>query len=467
MKRTVAKLVVAVVLLVFSSSAGIVNATPADLYVREINITGNEFMVLQAGNDIADLGSYWLGYVNDNTAVAAPSQQLPAGIGLTRGQSILITNNAMPVCDSSIVAKLSFSSFNNSKGAVTVWHQVGGSFSQIESATWKSSSGANINTAYESGKANPVWYNDSTESWIIGDLQDCSLTNAISQSGAGQPTVTWPSGAQPPVSIISISNAPALGSIPAIDIGLASPQITELLPNPASPQTDADDEFIEIYNPNDSVFDLSGFTLEIGLTTKHDFTFDAGTSISAKSFKAFYSADTHLSLSNSGSQVWLLDPAGDIMSQADAYGSTKEGQSWALANGAWYWTGSPTPGAANLINGVSMSSASKGKTTPIVSAASATFPGSAKTNQSQNGASTPTPLHPWTLAAVGAAALLYGGYEYRADLGNNIYRLRRYYEARAGDGRSFVPAGVHSTVQRFRRRQNDLRQRFGSWRRKQ
>lgn len=459
MMRTVARLAMAVVLLAFSLPCRNVYAAPADLYVREINITGNEFLVLEAGSDIADLGNYWIGYVNDNLATAAPSQQLPVGIALTHGQSIILTGNTVPVCDSSVVSKLSFSSFNNSKGAVAVWHQAGSSFSQIESATWKSSSGANINTSSESGMSNPVWYNDGSESWKVGDFNNCQLTISTAQ------TISWPTGAQPPVSIVSISNAPAMGGIPAADIGLAAPQITELLPNPASPQTDADDEFIELYNPNESVFDLSGFTLEIGTTTKHDYTFDAGTSLPAKGFVAFYSADTHLSLSNSGSQVWLLDPPGNIISQADAYTSAKDGQAWALANGKWYWTSTPTPNAANLINGSSLTSGSKTSSPTAVKAAS-TGSSSSTGSFSSTAAAAATPIHPWTLVGIGAAALLYAGYEYRTDLANNVYRLRRYYETRR-TGRT-KPAGRRSyrTALRSWRRQNHLRPRTGKGRKK-
>lgn len=459
MKRTVARLAMAVVLLTFPLSFGRVHAATADLYVREINITGNEFLVLEAGSDIADLSNYWIGYVNDNLATAAPSQQLPAGIGLTHGQSIILTSNTVPVCDSSVVSKLSFSSFNNSKGAVAIWHQAGSGFSQIESATWKSSTGANINTSYESGMSNPVWYNDGSESWRVGDFNNCQL--AISSTQA----ISWPTGTQPPVSIVSINTASATGGIPTADIGLAAPQITELLPNPTSPQTDADDEFIELYNPNESAFDLSGFTLEIGLTTKHDYTFDAGTSLPAKSFAAFYSADTHLSLSNSGSQVWLLDTAANVISQSDAYTSAKDGQAWALADGEWYWTTTPTPSTANSINGTSsMGSAPKvsTKSSSAVKAASTTNSSSLPTS----GTSSVTPIHPWTLVGIGAAALLYGGYEYRADLANRVYQFRRYYQTRRAGRPKSKGRRNYRTALRSWRRQNHLRPRPGKGRKK-
>ena len=409
------------------------SATSPDLYIREINITGNEFIALQANSAISDLSDYWLGYVNDNQSLAAPSEQLPA-IALGAGQVVLLSSSTQPVCDANYVAKLPFSSgFSNSKGAVALWGQSGTSFSQLESVTWGSTHSPTILIATEShispSATNAVWYNDGTENWIVGDLQSCTLNNAIDQSNVSQTSIAWPAGAGPPVTIVSTANSGSAASIPAADVGLSAPQINEILPNPASPSTDADDEFIELYNPNDSTFDLSGFTLEIGLTTKHDFTFDQGTIINGKSFKAFYSADTHLSLSNSGSQVWLLDPLGTIISQTEAYGSADDGMAWALANGAWYWTSTPTPDAANLINGQPASSIakSKTKTTPTVTASTGkSSQGSNAAFDNSSGAAIPAPIHPWTLAGVGSAALLYAGYEYRNDLARHVYRIRRY-----------------------------------------
>src|SRR4029079_8523242 len=107
--------------------------------------------------------------------------------------------------------------------------------------------------------------------------------------------------------------------IPADKAGLRSPQLRELLPTPASPLTDADDEFIELYNPNDRAFDLSGYILESGLTTKHRYTSAAGSSLAPQSFGAFFSADTGLSLSNASGQVRLLDPLGNLLGQSDPY----------------------------------------------------------------------------------------------------------------------------------------------------
>lgn len=134
---------------------------------------------------------------------------------------------------------------------------------------------------------------------------DCSLTirnedntNTIVSPPANQ---LLP-GSLPPATFVSAPDdikSSDTRILPASDVGLAAPRISELLPNPAQPQMDAENEFIELYNPNSKPFDLSSFTIEIGLSTKHDYTFPSGIILPAKSFKAFFSGDTSLSLSNS------------------------------------------------------------------------------------------------------------------------------------------------------------------------
>jgi hypothetical protein len=219
--------------------------------------------------------------------------------------------------------------------------------------------------------------------------------------------------------------------------------LDELLPNPASPKTDANDEFIELYNPNSRAFDLSGFILETGSTTsalRHRYTFPAGTSLPPKSFKAFYSSTTKLNMSNSGGQVWLLDPFGNLVSKSDPYGTAKDDQAWALANGTWYFTVSPSPDKANVVKEPASSSKSSSQKTatvngkPVAAVKGAATSASGNIADSSGDVAQTTPVHLWTLAAVIAAALIYGAYEYRHDLGNKLYQLRKYRETR-GDHR--------------------------------
>lgn len=214
--------------------------------------------------------------------------------------------------------------------------------------------------------------------------------------------------------------------------GKMAPIINEVLPNPASPQSDANDEFVELYNPNDSVFDLSEFKLAFGSTNPRKYTFPEGTVLQPKEFKVFTSGGTSLSLSNTRAQVWLLDPNEKLVGQSDPYESAKDGQAWALDNGKWVWTLQPTPGAINAI-ALPTPAAAKGKTAAGVLGISS---GSSSTGAPAGGSSDAgqladsAPLHPGVLAAVGLSALAYMAYEYRQDLSNRIFQLRRYLRNR-------------------------------------
>ena len=80
---------------------------------------------------------------------------------------------------------------------------------------------------------------------------------------------------------------------------LLPPKITELYPDPAAPETDADDEFVELFNPNPVDMTLTNFKLQTGSTFSHSFSL-SGVTIPAGRYLALKSSDTSLALSNSG-----------------------------------------------------------------------------------------------------------------------------------------------------------------------
>jgi hypothetical protein len=258
--------------------------------------------------------------------------------------------------------------------------------------------------------------------------------------GSGDGTGQSPEGDQPPDDSTADSPPDA-----ADNEGLLVPQLSELLPNPAAPQTDGADEFIELYNPNDDNFDLSGYMLAAGTSTMHTYVFPEDTLLAPSAYQAFFSADTGLSLSNSGGQVSLENPAGNVISQSDAYGAAKDGQAWALVTGTWQWTEAPTPNAANQAT----APAATVKAATTKAAPAAKKPAAAKTSKAKpkapaakakkstakakaaptvlaDAAAAKSPLHPVILATVVGLAVLYGAYEYRHDLANYFRRLREH-----------------------------------------
>ena len=454
-------------------------AVPAGLSLAEIKITGNEFVMLQnnTGAAIVDLSKYWL-YAFNNvnplaSGVTSNSQQLPAG-SLANGQYVLLSASGGNTCGAAVTAKLSLS-LNDSGGFLQVVQNSlsGSSLVQTagDSVSW--SSGVNSTegmiSKVPSGASAPngAFYRYQNPSvgasylWQPADIDpinSCQLNVMIASVSSPVSTIGLIAGTAPPATIVSLADdteeTATAGALPPADVGLAAPQINELLPNPVEPQTDSEDEFIELYNSNEAAFDLTGFKLQTGTTSLHTYNFPAGTSLAPKSFTTFHSVDTNLSLSNSGGEARLLDPAGNVISQADAYPKAPDGQSWALANGKWYWTTTPTASEANIINqplsvkklsvgttnaastakkssASSKSSSTKKAAEPKVKAASTTANSSSTPVQPTKNSS---PLHPLILAGVGTAALAYAAYEYRHDLANRIHKFRRYAAARATAG---------------------------------
>ena len=456
-------------------------APNGDIAIIEIKMTSSESLVLDnISSGSVNLQNYLLQYFSNrsplNLNTPTGTQALP-NFNLAPNQSFLLSGDTAATCGAAGTANLGMS-LSDTSGyiqVVKVAQQSGSTvYTTQDHVNWTSSTTTPTDITQVPSAASDaaaVWYRKLSDgSWNKYEIDATACNLLVSVASTSSTTYTqWAAGEIAPATIVAASANVSAG-IPADDIGLAAVQITEILPNPASPQTDTDDEFIELYNPNDRAFDLSGFTLEIGLTTKHDFSFDSSTSLPPRAFSAFYSSDTGLSLSNSGGQVWLLDPTGGVVSQTDAYSSAKDGQAWALASGTWYWTTTPTPNAANLINGVPASSdslKSKTKTTPVVSAAgTGSSNGGSVSSSSGSGSNTPataTPIHTWTLAVVGSAALIYAAYEYRTDLANRFNQLRRYRETRALAGKSFIPAGVRGIGQRFGRWQNYVHAWFCRW----
>lgn len=123
--------------------------------------------------------------------------------------------------------------------------------------------------------------------------------------------------------------------------------ISELLPNPSSPQTDDEDEFVEIYNPNNEAVNLEGYKIQTGLNFNYSYTLPA-IQIASKSYLALDSAQTNLTLSNTSSVARVLDPGGAVNHTSDIYDKVGEGESWALVDGEWVVTDQVTPNEPNL-----------------------------------------------------------------------------------------------------------------------
>ncbi len=242
------------------------------------------------------------------------------------------------------------------------------------------------------------------------------------------------------------------------------PVINELMIDPASPLSDANDEWVEIYNPNNSVFDLAGYKVLVGdnLSYKYTFTYEK---IPANGYVLVTSKDTPISLSNSGSRVVIQDSAGQNVDDV-SYQKAETGSSYARdSNGEWKWTITPTANADNVITysvattveAVKKSTAIPksqktttpktdtkktstvakvtSTTTPKAKAKTTTTKGATTQNQDEQLVATPNSIPAPILATIALLAVLYLGYEYRFEISNRFNQLKNYRANRPNTGR--------------------------------
>lgn len=210
-------------------------------------------------------------------------------------------------------------------------------------------------------------------------------------------------------------------------------QITEILPNPASPQTDADDEYIELYNSGSESIAVIGLVLKTGKELSYSFKLQ-GTVIEPKQYLALYSKDTKLVLSNSGGKAELQTGEGMTLSSTELYSATQDGESYSFDGTNWRWTKVQTPNQENVFE--------EPVTTKSTTKKVATKKPKASTKKSKVGqvksASTTSPkqveeqktrpVKSSVIAGVGTIGLIYGLYEYREDFKNFIYKIRKRRE---------------------------------------
>ncbi len=460
--QSISRVVVAAVCLcsVLVSSqlpARVAAASTPSLVISQLKITSSngQFVTLYNATDTPlDMSKYQLEYFNNYDLTKATSSRLIALSGIVPPHGyFMINDNAMLLCYQLTVNAASLG-FSSTAGMVAVLSMEQSSPGGIiapevhDYVGWSKTAAAGAQTLPS-----------STNAFLQRHPTDVSNHPTIPQPGSGSWQTVQPNSSNP-CQLVTVGSAPAtvdvgmshmllpateapsiLESIisagqpgaymPAGNIGLMAPTINELLPNPLGTGNDKTDEFVELYNPNNASFELSGFTLQTGTTTTRNYVFPAGTKMSGKSFKAFYAAETGLSLSNTGGQARLLDPFGNSIATSSMYSSAKDGQSWSTAKSKWYWTTTPTPSKVNVIKEPAASSKSKKSTSKVKGAtAKKGLTGSSALAGGVEEEPSTTPIHTWILVLIGGLALLYGAYEYRADLANKIHQLRRNVSTR-------------------------------------
>lgn len=503
MKRVATLLLVIIMVLGLAGGpvaygAGEAVTTPP-LIITELKIkTGgstDEFIELTNVSDEAvELGGYALLYFNSAAPadlthptkgpIALPNAQLSADTSVVFAKNTAEVPNAQsmgidPLSDAAGLVQLVAAGVEAS-AARKVYDQVAwSSATNPPVGTWPVGTSTNTATKSQSLQRQPNEQGEpelTNAQWVLGDPQPqssmlilppppvdpepASMPEPVAQS---EPAVDEEAVATPVAPEFAESD-PEVEPEPAPEVVEPVPttshlpiHITELLPNPASPATDANDEFVEVYNPNSQAVDLSGYKIQAGSTYNYSFTPGAIT-LAPGEYKAFYSSGSTLTLSNTAGQARVLDPTGAVVSEASAYKDAPDGSAWASINGVWQWTTAPTPNAANVLSQTvkfpttakSTSPAKKAATKAATTAKKASTASTKAATTSKKaaaagkaaakdaglaGATKPKSfVHPAILAGVGIAALGYGVYEYRQDVANRIEQFKRNRAARRAAG---------------------------------
>lgn len=225
-------------------------------------------------------------------------------------------------------------------------------------------------------------------------------------------------------------------------VSYAPLEISELLPDPASPLSDSNDEFIEIFNPTDQSVTLAGWTLRDA--SGHKFSFSSEV-ISGHGYWAVYSKQTKISLNNDGDVIELLSPDGNLVFSTPNYGNSKSGLSWGMTEDGWGWTQAPTPGVANTGLSSEQSEGSSAASKAKKAKAAAVKKASTKAKASKLAAAKAAKTAPnglaaaakaassnvwtWLLIAGGLGTIGYGIYEYRPEISTYFHKLRAKFSA--------------------------------------
>ena len=216
--------------------------------------------------------------------------------------------------------------------------------------------------------------------------------------------------------------------------------LSELLPDPQSPQSDTQDEYIELYNQGDAPVSLDGWSLRD--KTNHVYRI-TNTVIGPKEFLVLKSAVTKISLNNDGDEIFLIDPTGSVVDNSPNYGTARPGLTWGLSDDVWSWLAEPTPGASNtgaLPPKTSDTASSTKKATHKSSSVPAKKSKTAKKQRaaSKLAAAQSTKTQPytepdlgrnsgiwsWLLIGLGAGTIGYGIYAYKPEITHTIHQLR-------------------------------------------
>lgn len=139
--------------------------------------------------------------------------------------------------------------------------------------------------------------------------------------------------------------------------------INELLPSPEG--SDAEEEWIELYNQNTFPVSLSGWKLEDSIGQINTFTFSENYQIAANGYLVLNRQTTKIVLNNDEDGLKLIQPD-EIIADQVAFKNALRGQSYnRTKDNDWLCTSILTPGIENIIENLSITPLLEQKPVPL------------------------------------------------------------------------------------------------------
>ncbi len=217
------------------------------------------------------------------------------------------------------------------------------------------------------------------DGWLAGDNKTKQTMERIennswqtSKDAGGTPKQKNSEGKSSEIGSLSVSPAPqsiiAGTTPPPTPISTPSPAplapiiypdgiiFNEILPSPEG--ADAENEWIEIFNQNNSAIDLSGWKIKDSKGTVVTYSFPTSTKIIGLGYLVISRKESKITLNNDEDSLTLTRPDGKT---ADTISFEKAplGQSYNKTKSDWQWSGSLTPGAKNFITNLSAETTNK------------------------------------------------------------------------------------------------------------
>ena len=242
------------------------------LVISQFKVTSSsgQFVTLynQSDNDVS-LDNFELDYTSSSNKTSSE----PMSGTLPSHTYYILADDAVQMCYRSIVNATSLG-FTTTSGSIRLWQVASTDTSRLmtlqDTVSWTNKNGSLTTSPLQLSTIAGISYlrqpdsSDGTQvtaagagSWndVIASGSDSCVLNKVVDNTPAMPLggSGLGVGVEPPSTIISLASDDSGTStphLPAGDVGLAAPQITEILPNPAGTGTDDTDEFIELYNSN-------------------------------------------------------------------------------------------------------------------------------------------------------------------------------------------------------------------------